>query len=256
METSSRPGDPPLSSLGLQQARETGVFLDHLLSSEGISADSITWMSSPFLRTIQTSNAAIDSMKKVIGSNKIEILPEYSIFEWDGKDGAWHKDLPDLQERKHYFPRLNTEYESLYVPPLPEPRGQFHNRCKTAAQTINRVHHFRPGTVLIAVSHAAACIGLTAAASNLTLAEITPAAPCSVYRLTRTNDSPIWTLDPHDMDGGFNGYTDHISDLGKNTVPWNHFGNKAVHKGYTGPPSSRFAPESIKSYIPQSDPEL
>lgn len=195
-------------------------------------------------------------MKKVKDSNKIEILPEYSIFEWDGKDGAWHKDLPDLDERKHYFPRLKTEYESLYYPPLPEPRDQFHNRCQAAIQAINRAHHFRPGTVLIAVTHAAACIGLTAAASNLTLADITPAAPCSVYRLTRTSNSPVWKLDPHDMVGGLNGYTDHISDLGINTVPWNHFANKAFHQGYTGPPSSRFAPESVKLTNAKSDSEL
>ena len=44
-----RPGDPPLSTLGHQQARETGAFLDTLFAEEGISAENITWLSSPFL---------------------------------------------------------------------------------------------------------------------------------------------------------------------------------------------------------------
>jgi broad specificity phosphatase PhoE len=101
-ETTSRPGDPPLSSLGLEQARHTGVFLDKLLARKGLSAENLTWMSSPFLRCLQTSNAAIDAMEN-LDRQKIAILPEYSVFEWDGHNGEWHKSLPELSERKHYF---------------------------------------------------------------------------------------------------------------------------------------------------------
>ena len=41
------------------------------------------------------------------------------IFEWDGHDGVWHKDLPSFDERRHYFPRLDTTYESFFIPTMP-----------------------------------------------------------------------------------------------------------------------------------------
>lgn len=113
----SRTGDSPLSTLGHQQAQEVGKFLDRFLDENEL--EDITWMSSPFLRCIQTSNEALNAMKKLKGAETLPILPEYSIFEWDGHGGEWHDDLPPLSERKHYFPRLDTEYESFFTPALP-----------------------------------------------------------------------------------------------------------------------------------------
>lgn len=118
LDSAKRRGDPPLSTLGHRQAHETGQFLDQLLAESGLTPDRITWMSSPFLRTLQTSNDALNAFQE-IDSSKIKILPEYSIFEMDGHDGELHKDLPDLEERKLYFPRLDGTYESLFVPELP-----------------------------------------------------------------------------------------------------------------------------------------
>lgn len=229
--------------LGFKQAHETGSFLDSLFAMEGISADNIVWMSSPFLRCLQTSHAAIDAFQEV-GENvsDMKIFPEYSIFEWDGQGGKFHESLPGLDERKHYFPRLDVKYESVFVPKLPEPRSEFHNRCQKAAEAINRRYPFRPKSAIIAVTHAAGCIGLAAAFTNQSISDITPAAPCSIYRLTRASDTSVWTMDPHDLENGMNGQTSHLSDLGKSTVPWNHFGDKRHFKGYTGPATSRFAP--------------
>ena len=115
-DSAKRRGDPPLSTLGHQQAHETGVFLDKMLA--GMTHDRITWLSSPFLRTLQTSDVALNAFQ-AIDSSQIKILPEYSIFELDGHNGVFHKDLPDLEERKLYFPRLDESYQSLFVPELP-----------------------------------------------------------------------------------------------------------------------------------------
>ena len=104
--------------MGHQQAHETGVFLDSLLSQRGIQAKDIIWLSSPFLRCLQTSNDALNAFSRV-HVETLPILPEYSIFEWDGNDGKWHEDLPPLAERKHYFPRLDVTHQSLFVPTLP-----------------------------------------------------------------------------------------------------------------------------------------
>ena len=98
------------------------------------------------------------------------------------------------------------------------------------------------------VTHAATCVALGKALTGLDLTEITPAGPCSIYLYTRNgnddNDDKkgVWKADDHDIPGSMNGYTDHLTDMGTTTVPWNHFGDGTV-KFYTGPPTSRFAPE-------------
>lgn len=108
-----------MSTLGHQQARETGIFLDSILADAGITGSDITWLSSPFLRCIQTSNEALNMFEKVDGMDNVMINPENSVWEIDGHDGKMHESLPTLQERKCYFPRLNEGYESLFVPELP-----------------------------------------------------------------------------------------------------------------------------------------
>jgi broad specificity phosphatase PhoE len=116
--STSRLGDSPLSTLGHQQAREVGNFLDSWLADRNLTAEDITWLSSPFLRCLQTSNEALNAFSRV-DVMTTPILPEYSIFEWDGHNGEWHKDLPPLKERKHYFPRLDLSYEGFFEPPMP-----------------------------------------------------------------------------------------------------------------------------------------
>lgn len=263
-KTSSRPGDPPLSQLGHQQARETGLLLDELFREDGIaSVQDITWLSSPFLRCLQTSTEALNALTDFPEARKIPILPEYSVFEWDAKGSNWHDSLPPLSERIHYFPRLDLSYQSLFVPTLPEPTDVFHARCDRAMTALSKRFTFRPKTALVVVTHAAACIGLAAAATNLTVADINPAAPCGVYRLTRTGAQPdVWKIDAADADAAtstsdstgaikrnLNGHTAHLSNMSGKTIAWNHFGPKNVHRGYTGPPTSRFAPPEIREEL-------
>jgi len=233
--TAARPGDPPLSTLGHQQARETGAYLDTLFAEEGIAAKDVVWLSSPFLRTIQTSDDMLNCFTKV-NMDAVDIMPENSIWELDGHGGKLHADLPTIQERKMYFPRVNTEYESLITPALPEARADFLDRCNRAVEALNKAHSFRPGTAIVIVSHAAACLGLASAGSNATLQDIYPPGPCSIFRLTRNSDTPVWDLDHYADRDGFNGKNSHLSEIGTTTVPWNNFGDKAINKGYTGPP--------------------
>ena len=244
----ARKGDPSLSSLGHEQAREVGRHLNSLFLDLKISAEDITWMSSPFLRTLQTSTEALRCLT-LEGSKKIPILPEDGVFEWDAGGGEWHACLPDVKERAHYFPRLletATTYTPLYVPPLPEPRSEFQGRCQITMNAMHKRHAYKSKSVLVVVTHAACCIGLVAAASGKTSAEVTPAAPCSIYQLARWNNDPVWHLDQHDAPNSKNGYTEHMSSLGSHTIPWNHFGDKTRNRGYTGPPNSRFAPKAPK----------
>jgi broad specificity phosphatase PhoE len=233
--TAARKGDPPLSTLGHQQARETGAFLDSFFAREGLTGDDITWLSSPFLRTIQSSNDMINSFRKV-DMDAVLILPENSVWELDGHDGKLHACLPPIEERKMYFPRVNVKHESLFTPSLPEPRSEFLARCDRAIAALNRCFHFRPRSAIVIVSHAAACVGLARAAANATLQDVNPAGPCGIYRLTRTSETSLWDLDHYSSANGMNAYSKHLSDVGTTTVPWNHFGDKKLNKGYTGPP--------------------
>lgn len=233
--TAQRPGDPPLSTLGHQQARETGAFLDTIFANEGVDADGVTWLSSPFLRTIQTSDDMLNCFTKT-NTDSIVINPENSVWELDGHDGMLHADLPSLGERQNYFPRLNTEYESLFTPDLPEARSDFLGRCDRAMDSLNQRFSFRPRTAIVIVSHAAACVGLARAGAKVELQDVNPPGPCSVYKLTRTSDTDVWDLDHYADKAGFNAYSKHLSVIGKTTVPWNNFGDKSINKGYTGPP--------------------
>jgi len=239
--SASRTGDSPLSTLGHIQAQETGKFLDSWMNEKGFSADDITWLSSPFLRCLQTSNEALNSFRKV-NVDTLPIFPEYSIFEWDGHDGVWHKDLPSFEERRHYFPRLDTTYESFFIPTMPEPRSEFMDRCQRSIDCFHEKYRYKPRQVFVMVTHAAGCIALAKTLTKLNLSDITPAGPCSIYGYTRTSNTDVWEMDEHDNLDGFNGYTGHLSDMGSATVPWNNFGDGKV-KFYTGPPSSRFAPK-------------
>jgi broad specificity phosphatase PhoE len=250
----TRPGDPPLSALGHQQARETGVLLDSLLSSLQVDGNDVTLLSSPFLRTLQTSDGMLSALRRTKNARNIQILPESSIFEWDGKEnGLWHASLPSLEERWNYFPRLNVKHPSLFVPDLPEPRSKFVERCDRAVKELNGRYPYQPRSVIVLVTHAAGCVGLCRAATHLPLQQIAPAAPCGIYRMTRRSRSsddessvkengPQWT-----MDLKLNGYVGHLSEMGA-TVPWNHFGNSKTdrHRGYTGPVDSPLAPESVR----------
>lgn len=237
----SRTGDSPLSTLGHRQAQEVGKFLDGWLVERNL--DDVTWMSSPFLRCLQTSNEALNAMQTFSKAPTLPILPEYSIFEWDGHGGEWHEDLPPLTERKHYFPRIDMEYESFFVPTLPEPRSEFFTRCQRAVDCLHQRFPHKAGQVIVAVSHAAGCVALAKTLTKQNLEDITPAGPCSIFGFSRESDTDIWALDSHDKPGGLNGYTDHLSKMGSATVPWNNFGD-GLTKFYTGPPTSRFAPKA------------
>ncbi len=253
-KSAKRKGDPSLSTLGHRQAREAGQYLDKLFVKEGIQPKDVTLLSSPFLRCIQTSNELLSEFRNCQrDGDHILIKPEYSIFEFDLWDDGLHHSLPpSMEERKLYFPRLDVSHQSAYVPKVPEDVDTFLKRCEETMVQLNKIHGTKP--VLILVTHAACCIGLVKAATQLTLQDVNPAAPCSIYRLTRTlqscdiddgvnkdNLSSPWKVDHYTKENGFNGFTGHLKeDLG-HTIPWNHFERNEENRsilsaGYTGPP--------------------
>ena len=238
-ETADRKGDPSLSTLGHEQARQVGSYLDNLFVNENIQAAQITLLSSPFLRTIQTSNELLSELKRTKGNvvDTVKINPEYCVFEFDFWNQGFHISLPDMNERKCYFPRLDENYESAFEPSLPEDRDMFFCRCDKAMKYIGDTYPVEDenNRVVIVVTHAACCVGLVKSATGLILQDINPAAPCSIYKLTRSQSNPKWDIDHHSKKNGINGFTAHMKNIDCNTRSWNHFGDRAVNNGYTGP---------------------
>ena len=138
---------------------------------------------------------------------------------------------------------------------LSEPRAKFIQRCERARKGFHERYPFQPKRALVLVSHAAGCIGLTQVFTQLNLSDITPAGPCSIYGLSRTNNSDVWTLDSHDKPDGLNGFTGHLSDMGNTTIPWNNFGD-GKRKFYTGPLTSRFAPKVLAEGEKQTEKKV
>lgn len=233
--------------MGHRQAREVGVHLDSVFAKEGLQAKNITVLSSPFLRVVQTANEILSEFQKTDEGNvadTVPILPEYSVFEYDGRHGGkLHESLPTMEERKQYFPRLDETYTSMFVPTLPESTDQFFVRCQKAVDAINEKYPYQQpsSSAIIIVTHAAGCVALAAAAAGKPIHQMNPASPCCIFRLDRTDNSPTWTIDDHSIEGGMNGYTGHMSDMGVSTIPWNHFGAKTKENptGYSGPPQEK-----------------
>lgn len=216
-ETAIRPGDPPLSDLGHQQASETGAYLSSLLMEDDLlDGTDVTFLSSPFLRCIQTSTNILAQFS-LNDAHLIKINPEYSVFEIDTGHDA-HSWLPSMEERSCYFPRLDASYDSVFVPDLPEKFPEsFLPRCEKAMEAINQRFKYAPKTSIIIVTHAAGCIGLAASAAKVTIDEVNAAAPCSIFKLTRTSDDETWKIC-----SSCHGYKDHMTAMGKKTWPW-HF---------------------------------
>jgi len=249
----TRPGDPSLSDLGFAQARDTGRYLGQLLKREKFDLSQLIVLASPFLRTIQTANEIVAQIEQSdpASTNSPSIKLECSVWEIDGDDGINHRSLPSpngldmgkiIYERQQYFPRIDTTYNSLFVPEIPETKMDSLKRLEKAVQGIEKRYPIPSESrqPIIVVTHAAACIGLAKAAAKSTLQEINPAGPCSIFRLDR-GQSPHWSLDHYSISNGMNGYLGHLREWGTATIPWNNFGPKdpkTGHSMYSGPPRS------------------
>jgi len=257
-----RPGDPSLSDLGFEQARETGRFLAKVFQKEQFDLSEIVVLVSPFLRTIQTANEIVGEIERLCPTfGTIQLKLECSVWEVDGSEECFHCSLPSpngrdmayvVEERFQYFPRVDRSHQSFFIPELPESKMESLPRLKQAVEAIEDrfpIHWTshdggkRKKQPIVVVTHAAACIGLAKAAADCELDEVNPAGPCSVFRLDRRSvrhqpQDLQWSMDHYAKSPGMNGYLGHLSDWGEATVPWNNFGalDQDERSKYTGPP--------------------
>ena len=189
--------DSPLSPIGSQMARDTAVLL------KDVKADCI--LASPYLRAIQTA-VPIAEQKNM------------PIFVEDGLSEAHHIPdlLPDAMKRYIYFPHIDIQYQSLYIPTATDghwhvddtfrkPKERFPDGYMERMIRFSKVlEEYVAGKTVICVSHAASVI-LIAALLKCDLEKIPSDknceknertdlfAPVGVYHLKKQNGSS-WEL--------------------------------------------------------------
>ena len=189
--------DSPLSPIGSQMARDTAVLL------KDVKADCI--LASPYLRAIQTA-VPIAEQK------------DMPIFVEDGLSEAHHIPdlLPDAMKRYIYFPHIDIQYQSLYIPTATDghwhvddtfrkPKERFPDGYMERMIRFSKVlEEYVAGKTVICVSHAASVI-LIAALLKCDLEKIPSDknceknqrtdlfAPVGVYHLKKQNGSS-WQL--------------------------------------------------------------
>lgn len=142
LSQSKRRHDPPLASTGVQQARETGIFLarkkiNHIFSS-------------PFLRSVET---AVQINRQLGLPLKIELgLCEALFTQWF----PYPPDFIPTQELARQFAGIDLSYQTAVTPAYPETETQMLSRT---ARTIQCLLHRHPGN-LVLVGHGGAIWGL------------------------------------------------------------------------------------------------
>ncbi|KAG2219396.1 hypothetical protein INT45_010972 [Circinella minor] len=186
-----RPHDPPLSKLGLKQARELGNYLQ----DKGIERV----YCSPFYRCLQT-------VSPLIKDTGIPLYIDNSVAEWYGLAYSEYRlpaPIKELQE--NHFPFIRTDYtSSIELPTSTETMQQCHERTKEGLDTLIEQldkEENGPETILL-VGHAASVITAIRALLNNVKYPSSPST-ASVSKLIRNGK---------DWDIVFNADTTHLSD--------------------------------------------
>ena len=157
---------------------------------------------SPFLRCIETANP-------IAGAMELPLLVENSLWEI-----IYTKEvLATLDERAGYFPRVDTNYKSIFKP---EPDEGFPvqamERYARAAHCI--VNKFKDERGIVMCTHAAGVVSIVASLLDCSVGDVVSASPAGIFRLDRASKSSPWVLNKD-----CNGITSHLTELGR-TTPW------------------------------------
>ncbi|MFD0670154.1 histidine phosphatase family protein [Cohnella sp. GCM10027633] len=125
-KSAARPHDSPLSETGLQQARETAMFLQ----DQGIRHMFV----SPFYRTLQTASVIAETLD-------LSLRVEYGFYEW--LNPAWTPAFPEIitpEAAFSEFRMIDPAYRSYSGPGYPEEDENVHvyDRVKPAIAGIVR----------------------------------------------------------------------------------------------------------------------
>jgi broad specificity phosphatase PhoE len=193
--------DPPLSGLGHEQARSTGIEL----AAQGVDVI----LSSPYLRAIQTAQPLADSCE-------LSICIEEGLAEVQHVIGS----IPTPVQRFPYFPQVDLAYEPMLTI-QPTAFGADGRSCERfPLDYLRRMLRLAPllsqryrGKRVACVSHAAS-VALVAALTGMSLNDVGRFAPCGIFKLVSA-DGCSWALEQH---GGDN--SAHVARNNPATAPW------------------------------------
>ena len=190
--------DPVLSDLGRLQAEQTAAAIYAAATAAGQPVTRV--LTSPFVRCVQTADP-------IAGRFGTELLLDDSLFEV-----VWTKENFSVTERAKYFPRISLAYKSE---PRPEPEESFPAeamlRYGRAAMTLSSKF---PGENIVLVSHAAGVSAIVSALTNLSVKEIGPVAPASIFCLELVRDGQYSIVQP------FQNQVSHFNQPNGKTLPW------------------------------------
>lgn len=170
IESAERPFDPPLTDLGILQARRSGTFIGNdLRENHGIAPHDTVLLVSPFYRTLQTAGAIAHALVPNHSASAptrptLELFPLLS--EWIAQN-YFPEPLPHdpftYSNRAAEFQFLDPSSSvdksvSAPLPPYPETREQMRKRFHDAfSHAVKNYHGSGKSKVLIMVSHGAGC---------------------------------------------------------------------------------------------------
>ncbi|EPS41234.1 hypothetical protein H072_4827 [Dactylellina haptotyla CBS 200.50] len=213
------PSDPPLTSYGVDQAKQLGAYLATL----DIKPQQI--YSSPYYRCLQTS----EPIAKELGLGIQGV--DGGIAEWFGTAPFDHPQPATPELLQTFFPFLNTDYTPIITPATRgETMAQVHDRAAYAlTRLIEYVDKTHPEVkAIILVSHAATIIAVGRALVGDENMDV-GAGTCSlsVYKRNDTSSTPEWI----DVDGKEVESTGTI-DLNEKKIPVLPWRGKGVMGGW------------------------
>ncbi|KAK6352988.1 hypothetical protein TWF696_004978 [Orbilia brochopaga] len=214
------PSDPPLTSYGVDQAKQLGAHL------AGLPARPQQIYSSPYYRCLQTA----EPIAKALGVGIQGI--DGGIAEWFGVAPFDHPPPPTAELLSSFFPILNTAYTQIITPAARgETMAQVHDRAAYAlTRLITHVDETYPDvTAIVLVSHAATVIAAgRALVGDPEMSVGAGTCSCSVYKRRDPSFAAEWV----DVDGKEVPRTGTL-DLNQRTVPVLPWRGKGVLGGWS-----------------------
>jgi len=141
--TAERPQDSPLSEEGFIQAKELAKTFEN---------SNVRFIfSSPFVRALQTANEIAELLN-------LDIKVENGLVEWLGSN---HIVEPQgLDELAKLFPRIDTNFKSLYPIPGRESKKFLFERCKQLVIQLKKRYMGHSKGSIILITHAAPVIAI------------------------------------------------------------------------------------------------
>jgi len=259
--------DPPLSSLGHQQARELAAYL----AKKGITRILV----SPYLRALQTA-------QPLAHATGVPLLVDFAVAESHQRPAA----LPATDARLPYFPEIDESYEPMMrtvmtddadgAEPGVEPRLEHMRRMLYLARTL-LVHPSFAGQTVAIVTHAASMALVSALTGAPSLDAAGKLAACGAYKIVLGSDGVATLVERGDDSSAYLtcqasttaawGFADSAEPLDSSETMW----REAMRLGPTDPsalppcgPRSRplqaaskddaYEPESLLAAAPATSP--